>query len=77
MLKFERIAVQRTDKICVLHHGEQQTFRDGTQDGVVYRQGFRSAANVNVLSSTPVRLYRARLPLFSVDFEPTIWRGSV
>ena len=42
MLKFVRVVVQRTDKICVLNHGEQQTFRDGTQDVFVYRQGFRS-----------------------------------
>ena len=38
MLKFVRVEVHRTDKIFVLDHGEQQTFRDGTQDGVVYRQ---------------------------------------
>jgi len=38
MLKFLRVAVQRNDKIGVLNHGGQQTFRSGTQDGVVYRQ---------------------------------------
>jgi len=42
MLKFVRIAATRTVKICVLNNGEQQTFRDGTQDGVIYGQGFRS-----------------------------------
>ena len=42
MLKFVRIAVQRTYEICILNHGKQQMFRDGTQDDVVYRQGFRS-----------------------------------
>ena len=41
MLKFLRVAVQLTVKICVLNHGEQQTFRDGTKDGIVYGQGFR------------------------------------
>jgi len=30
MLKFVRTAVQRTDKIYILNHGEQVTFRDGT-----------------------------------------------
>jgi len=39
MLKFVGVAAQRTDKNCVLNRGEQQTFRDGTQDGGVYRQG--------------------------------------
>ena len=42
MLKFVRVAVQRTVEICIIINGEQQTFRDVTQDGVVYRQGFRS-----------------------------------
>ena len=42
MLKYLRVAVKRTVKICVLNHGEQETFRDGTQDGVVCKQGFRS-----------------------------------
>jgi len=35
MLKFVRVAVQRTDKIGVLNHGEQETFRNGTLYGVV------------------------------------------
>ena len=35
MLKFVRVPVQRTDKISVLNHGEQQTFWDGTQTDVV------------------------------------------
>ena len=30
MLKFVRFAVQRTEKIGVLNHTEQETFRDGT-----------------------------------------------
>ena len=42
MLKFVRVAVQRTYKFCIHNHDEQETFRDGTQYGVVYRQGFRS-----------------------------------
>jgi len=37
MLKFVPVAVQRTDKICNLYHGEQQIFHHGTQDGVVHR----------------------------------------
>jgi len=40
MLKFERFTVQRTYKNCVLNLGEQQTFQNWTQNGVVYRQGF-------------------------------------
>ena len=42
MPKFVRVAVQRTVKISILNHGEQQTFRDGNQDGVVCGQEFRS-----------------------------------
>ena len=33
MLKFVRVAVQRTVKMSVLNHGEQ-TFRDGTKEGL-------------------------------------------
>jgi len=54
-------------KIGVHKHGLQQTFWDATQDGVVYKKNLDPAENVNVLSSTLVRLYRARLLLFSVD----------
>jgi len=39
MLKFVRIALQRNVKICILNHDEQQMFRDGTEDGFLYRQG--------------------------------------
>jgi len=42
MLKFVRFAVKRTFKISILYHGEQQTFWDGTQDGIVNIQGFLS-----------------------------------
>jgi len=35
ILKFVRLAVQRTDNIGVFKHGELETFRVGTQDGVV------------------------------------------
>jgi len=35
MLEFIRFVVQRTDKIFIINHGEQETFRDGVQDGVV------------------------------------------
>jgi len=35
MLKFVRVALQRTDKIGVLNHGEKQTFQLGTHDGIV------------------------------------------
>jgi len=40
MLRSVWFGVQRTDKIGVLNHGEQENFGDGTQDGVVNRQGF-------------------------------------
>ena len=42
MLRSVWFGVQRTDKIGVLNHGEQENFGDGTQDGVVNRQGFWS-----------------------------------
>ena len=40
MQKFVRVAVQRTDKICVLYPGEQETFRGWNEGGVFYRQEF-------------------------------------
>jgi len=40
MLKFLRVDVKRADKFGVLDHGEQQKFRDGTEDGFLYIQGF-------------------------------------
>jgi len=48
MLKFGRVTVQQTVKICVLNHGEQQTYS--------IDKDLDPAANVNVLSSTIVRL---------------------
>jgi len=71
MLKFARFAPQRTYEICVLNHGEQQTFRDGTQHSVVYGEELDPAENVNVLSSTLVRLYCARPTCSVSNCEPT------
>ena len=67
MLKFVRFGVRRIYKIGVLNHSEQEAFWDGTEGSVVDRQGFDPAENVNVLSSTLVRLYRARRPLRNVE----------
>jgi len=44
MLEFIQVAVQRTVKICILIHCEQQKIRYGTQDGFLYGQGFRSGS---------------------------------
>jgi len=49
MLKFVRIAVKRTDKINGLNRCQQQTFRNGTNNGVVCRQGFRSGRECKCL----------------------------
>jgi len=56
MLKFVWVAVQQTVKICIVNHGEQQTFRDGNEDGSSIDRDFDPAANMNVLSVTLVRL---------------------
>jgi len=56
MLKFVGVGVHRAYKIGILNHGEEETLGDGAQDGVVDRQGFDPAENVNVLSSTLVML---------------------
>jgi len=40
MLKFVRVAVQRTNKFCLFNQGEQEMFRNGIHDGVVYKQGY-------------------------------------
>jgi len=64
MLKFVRVAVQQPVKICVLNHGEQQKFRDGTQDGVVYGQGFRSGCECESLEFDSRQVIARELPLF-------------
>jgi len=67
MLKFVRVAVQRTVKICILNPGEQQMFWDGTQDGVVYRQGFRTGRECERLGFDSRQLItRETPPVFSV-----------
>ena len=70
MLKFVRVAVQRTYEICVLNHGEQQTFRDGTQDGIFYRQGFRSGSEYE-------RLDFASRQVIPCETPPAFQRRSV
>jgi len=60
--KFLGFRVHRAYKIGILNHGKEETFGDGAQDGVVDRQGFDPADNMNVLSSTLVMLYRATAP---------------
>jgi len=64
MLKFVRVAVQPTIKICVLNHGEQQTFQGGTQDGVVYGQEFRSGRECERLEFESRQVIAARIALF-------------
>ena len=54
---FLRFAVQRNVEIYILKHGEQQTSLSIDSD-------LGPAANVNVFSSTIVRLERSSLPLF-------------
>jgi len=70
MLKFVRVAVQRTVNICVINHGEQLTFRDGTQDGFVFEQGFRSGRECECLVFDP-RQFIAR------ETPPVFQRRSV
>jgi len=36
MLNFVRVALQLTDLIGILNHGDEGRFRNGTEDGVVY-----------------------------------------
>ena len=64
MLKFVRVAVQLTLKICILNHGEQQTFPDGTEDGVFYEQGFRSGRECNRLVFDSRQDVARETPLF-------------
>ena len=40
MLEFVGFRVHCAYKINILNHGEEETFGDGAQDGVVDRQGF-------------------------------------
>ena len=64
MLKFVRVAVQRTVKICFLNHGKQQTLRNGTQDGVVYEQGFGSSRECERLEFDSRQVIARETPLF-------------
>jgi len=60
-------------KIGILNHGEEETFGDVAQDGVVDWQWFWFVENGNVLSSTLVMLHRARAPVFLV----ALWANNV
>ena len=62
MLKIVRIRVHAAQKVGVLYHCKNQTFRDGSQHGIVYRD-FEPLEYVKVLSSTLVKLYLAIIPL--------------
>jgi len=42
MLKFVGIRVHCAYEVGILNHGEKETFRHRTQDGVVDRQGLRT-----------------------------------
>jgi len=64
MLKFVGFAVQRTVKSLFLTMVNKRHFGMGPTTALSIDRDFEPAANVNVLSSTLVRLYRARTPLF-------------
>jgi len=64
MLKFLGVAVQRTVKVCILNHLEQQTFRCGTPDGVVYGQGFLSGSECERLEFDSRQVIARETPLF-------------
>ena len=49
-------------KFCVLNHGEQ-TFRDLTQDGVVYRQGFWCDRECECLEFETRQVISRKIPL--------------
>jgi len=39
MAKVEGVGRHRAEKICMLYHGKQDTFKDESQNEVIYRQG--------------------------------------
>jgi len=63
MLKFVRLAVQRTYKIRIINHGEQETMRDGTQDYFGYRQRFLSGRECDRLEFYPRQFTAREIPL--------------
>jgi len=67
ILKSVWFAAQRTDKVGVLNHGQQETLALGPMTLLSIGTDFDPAEDVNVLSSTLVRLYRAILPLLSIE----------
>jgi len=72
MLKFVRIAVQRTENSVFLTMVNSRRFGMGHRTALSMDRDFDPAANVNVLSLTLVR----HPLLFSVACESAIWRGS-
>jgi len=68
MAKVEGVGRHRAEKICMFYNGKQDTFRDESKTRLSIDREFDPGANVNVLSSTLVKLHRAIPPSFRVSF---------
>ena len=77
MVKVEGVSRHRAEKICILYHGEQVRMGIGPKTRLSIDREFDPGANVNDLSSTPVKLYRAIAPSVRVPFVPIEYRGEV
>jgi len=68
MLKFVQVAVQRTIKSEFLTMVNKRRFGMGPRTALSMDNDVDPAEKVNDLISTLVRLYRAKVPLLSVEF---------
>ena len=59
MAEIIRVRNSRTENVCVLYHGEYQTFREHIQHSVIDIYCLKAADIVEVLSSILLKLYRA------------------
>jgi len=62
MAKVEGVSCHRAEKICILYHGEKMV----PKTRLCIDREFDPVANVNDMSSTLVKLFRARPPSFRV-----------
>ena len=66
MTKFARVGIQWAYENRV-PNGEKQGFRNGDQDGIVYKQGFRSGVECKRIEFEFRHVYRARTSLLSAE----------
>ena len=67
MAEIIRVRISRTEKVCVLYDGEIRRFGRAPNTALLMDRAWGPPANVKVLNSTLVTLYRAMHPLLSAS----------